>query len=104
MLGLKLRELRESNGFVQRQIAAQLEVDTAYVSKVENEEKPLSKIHITKLAEIFKVSEKDLLKMWLADKIYELIINEEYALEVLKSVRNEIIRNTINQEKKEIPV
>jgi transcriptional regulator with XRE-family HTH domain len=104
MLGLKLRELRESNGLVQRQIAAQLEVDTAYISKVENEEKPLSKIHITKLAHIFKIPEKELLKMWLADKIYEIIINEENALEVLKSVQKEIMRNTINQENKQIAI
>jgi transcriptional regulator with XRE-family HTH domain len=37
MLGLKLKELRESNGMVQRQIAALLEVDTAFISKVEKE-------------------------------------------------------------------
>jgi transcriptional regulator with XRE-family HTH domain len=104
MLGSKLKELRESNGYVQRQIAAELEVDTAYISKVENEEKPLSKIHITKLAHIFKIPEKELLKMWLADKIYEIIIYEENALEVLKSVQKEIVRNTINQENKEIAI
>ena len=37
MLGAKLKELREMNGYVQRQIAAELEVDTAYISKVEND-------------------------------------------------------------------
>ena len=39
MLGVKLKELRETNGMVQRQIAALLEVDTAIISKVEKEEK-----------------------------------------------------------------
>lgn len=104
MLGLKLRELRESNGLVQRQIAAQLEVDTAYISKVENEEKPISKIHISKLAQIFKIPEKELLKMWLADKIYELIIDEENPLDVLKSVQRQIVQNTINQDNKKIAI
>lgn len=42
--------------------------------------------------------------MWLADKIYEIIINEENALEVLKSVQKEIKRNTINQENKQIAI
>ena len=37
MLGVKLKELRETNGMVQRQIAALLEVDTAFISKVEKE-------------------------------------------------------------------
>ncbi len=104
MLGLKLRELRESNGLVQRQIAAQLEVDTAYISKVENEEKPISKIHISKLAQIFKIPEKELLKMWLADKIYELIIDEENPLDVLKSVQRQIVQNTINQDNKKMAI
>jgi HTH-type transcriptional regulator, competence development regulator len=104
MLGSKLRELRETNGLVQRQIAAQLEVDTAYISKVENEEKPLSKIHLAKIAHLFKISEKELLKMWLADKIYELINNEDNALEVIKSVQQELIRKSINQETKKIAI
>ena len=34
MLGEKLKELRESKGLVQRQVAAALGVDTAYVSKM----------------------------------------------------------------------
>jgi len=76
MLGQKLRELREDNGLVQRQIAAELEVDTAYISKVENEEKPLSKLHITKLSKLYKISEKELIQMWLADKIYGLLEDE----------------------------
>ena len=54
MLGVKLKELRESNGLVQRQIAALLEVDTAFISKVEKEEKQISKNHIGRLAKLFK--------------------------------------------------
>ena len=57
MLGVKLKELRETNGMVQRQIAALLEVDTAFISKVEKEEKQISKNHISRLAKLFKVSE-----------------------------------------------
>lgn len=47
MLGKKLRELREAKGLVQRQIAAKLEVDIAYISKIENGEKHLIKTHWT---------------------------------------------------------
>jgi transcriptional regulator with XRE-family HTH domain len=60
MLGVKLKELRETNGMVQRQIAALLEVDTAFISKVEKEEKQISKNHISRLAKLFKVSESEL--------------------------------------------
>ena len=81
MLGSKLKELRESNGYVQRQIAAELEVDTAYISKVENDEKPLSKNHLKKLSKIYKISERELLTIWLTDKIKELVKNEPTAKE-----------------------
>ena len=81
MLGAKLKELREMNGYVQRQIAAELEVDTAYISKVENDEKPLSKSHLKKLSKIYKISERELLTFWLTDKIKELVKNEPTAKE-----------------------
>ena len=81
MLGSKLKELRESNGYVQRQIAAELEVDTAYISKVENDEKSLSKIHLKKLSKIYKISERELLTIWLTDKIKELVKDEPTAKE-----------------------
>ena len=81
MLGSKLKELREINGYVQRQIAAELEVDTAYISKVENEEKQLSKIHLKKLSKMYKISERELLTIWLTDKIKELVRDEPTAKE-----------------------
>ena len=77
MLGVKLRELRETNGMVQRQIAALLEVDTAFISKVEKEEKQISKNHIARLAKLFKVSETELNSFWIADKILALIEDEK---------------------------
>ena len=43
MLCSKLKELRESNGYVQRQIPTEFEVDTADISKVENDKKPFIK-------------------------------------------------------------
>jgi len=56
MLGLRLKELREAKGLLQREIAAKLEVDTAYISKVENDEKRLSKTHISILSKLLGVT------------------------------------------------
>jgi transcriptional regulator with XRE-family HTH domain len=78
MLGEKLRELREARGLVQRQIAAELEVDTAYISKMESNEKPVSRHHLKKLAALLSISEKELLIIWLANKILRTIDEEEY--------------------------
>lgn len=90
MLGEKLKELREAKGLVQRQVAAELEVDTAYISKMENSEKPVNRLHIKKLAKIYGVTEKDLLPIWLADKISLTIDENPYGIEALKLVLNKL--------------
>ncbi len=93
MLGAKLKELREINGYVQRQIAAELEVDTAYISKVENDEKPLSKSHLKKIAKLFKVAEKELVVIWLADKILNTIHDEENKQQALQLALNTLTKS-----------
>lgn len=93
MLGAKLKELRKMNGYVQRQIAAELEVDTAYISKVENDEKPLSKSHLKKIAKLFKVAEKELVVIWLADKILNTIHDDENKEQALQLALNTLTKS-----------
>lgn len=90
MLGQKLRELREAKGLVQRQIAAELEVDTAYVSKIESNEKPVSRQHLKKLAVLLLVSEKELLTLWLADKVYDVLKDEEVAMQAMQVAEKQL--------------
>lgn len=80
MLGQRLKELREAQGFVQRQVAAKLDVDTAYVSKIESNEKPVSRNHLKKLSQLFGIPEEELLTLWLADKVYEVVKGEGESL------------------------
>ena len=86
MLGEKLKELRESKGLVQRQVAAELEVDTAYISKMEGNEKSVSRSYLKKLAVLLNVSEEKLLTLWLADKIYGLVKDEPVRLKSIEVV------------------
>ena len=96
MLGEKLRELREAKGLVQRQVAAELEVDTAYISKMESNEKPVSRNHLKKLAEFLGINEKELLTIWLADKVYDMVKDEEIANDAIELVQNKMIQNKRN--------
>jgi transcriptional regulator with XRE-family HTH domain len=73
MLSVKLKELPEANGLVQRQVDAELEVDTAYISKVENNEKPVSRNYLKKFTQLFAVPLEELLTLWLADKVYDVV-------------------------------
>ncbi|WBL42310.1 helix-turn-helix transcriptional regulator [Algoriphagus halophytocola] len=90
MLGEKLRDLREEKGMLQREVAASLSIDTAYVSKMEKNEKPVSKTHLKQLAIIFGVNEKSLMPLWLAEKIKRSIKDEGYSKQALELVLNEI--------------
>ena len=92
MLGEKLKELRESKGLLQRQIAAELEVDTAYISKIESNEKPVSRNHLKKLSIILGISDDELLTLWIADKIFDLAKDEDLALNAIKVAEKELIK------------
>jgi len=90
MLGEKLKELREAKGLVQRQVAAELEVDTAYVSKMESNEKPVSRTHLKKLSELLGIDEEELLTIWLADKVYDMVKDEDVALKAMGFAEEEL--------------
>lgn len=90
MLNKKIKELREAKGLYQRQVAAYLDVDTAYICKMEHGDKPISRSNLQKLATLFDVPESELVTIWLSDKIVELVRDEPYSRESLKMVLNRI--------------
>lgn len=93
MLREKLKELREAKGLLQRQVAAELDVDTAYVSKMENYDKPVSKAYLSKLAVLYGIDPKVLFTLWLADKVYDVVKDQEVALEAMEVAKKEINNN-----------
>ncbi|MHA1169088.1 MAG: helix-turn-helix domain-containing protein [Candidatus Hodarchaeales archaeon] len=83
IIGQFLRELREEKGLLLRQVAAELEVDTAYISKMERGEKNIKKDHILQLAKLYDFNENKLVAMWLADRIYDIVKDETTATDAL---------------------
>jgi len=75
-LGQKIRELREKQNLLLRQVAAKLEVDTALMSKIERGERNASKQQVINIAKFLKANEEELLTLWLADKIESTIAEE----------------------------
>ncbi len=83
IIGQKLRDLREEKGLLLRQVAAELEVDTAYISKMERGEKNIKKDYIIQLASIYGYDETELIALWLADIVFYTVKNETTALQAL---------------------
>jgi HTH-type transcriptional regulator, competence development regulator len=90
MLGEKLKELREAKGLLQRQVAVELDVDTAYISKMENNDKPVSRNNLVKLARLFGIKEEQLFTYWLADKVYDILKDEEMGLKAIAIAEEEL--------------
>ena len=86
MIGDKIRELRESKEILLRQLAAKLDIDTALLSKMERGDRFFRKEDILTLAKIFKQPQKDLLTLWLADKVLKTIENEEHQKQAIDLV------------------
>jgi transcriptional regulator with XRE-family HTH domain len=75
-LGKKIRELREKQNLLLRQVAAKLEVDTALMSKIERGERNASKQQVINIARFLKADQKELLTLWLADKLENAVGGE----------------------------
>jgi len=84
MIGLYIRKLREERGYLIRQMAALLDIDPTILSKMERGERPFKKENIIKVAEVCNFDKEELLTMWLADKIYDVVKDEDVALEAIE--------------------
>ena len=73
LLGKKIKELREEQKLLQRQLAAILEIDTPMFSKIERGDRRAKRGQVITLAQQFKVDERELLTLWLADKILDAL-------------------------------
>ena len=73
LFGNKIKELRDEQGVLQRQLAALLEIDTPMFSKIERGDRKAKREQVAKLAEYFHQDEKEMLTLWLADKFIDAV-------------------------------
>lgn len=88
--GKHMKELRESKGLFLREVGAALELDNAFISKVENEERLLPRKHLENLAEFLNVPLDELFVLWLSDKIKNLIDDKEIGKQALKMTQKRL--------------
>lgn len=91
IFGNKLRTLREGKQIPQRQLASVLEIDTATYCKIEKGDRRAKREQVLTLSETLKTDFKELLQLWSADKVYEIIENEDDATQILNVVAESIV-------------
>ncbi len=89
-IGEIIRANREKNGLLLRQLAAQLDIDTAILSKIERSERKPTRDQIFKIANIFKLDKDELLIQYLSEKIAYEIADEDVAIKTLKVAEQKI--------------
>lgn len=91
IFGNRLRALREEKQIPQRQLASVLEIDTATYCKIEKGDRRAKREQVLTLSETLKTDFKELLQLWSADKVYEIIENEDDATQILNVVAESIV-------------
>ncbi len=88
--GDRIKLLREERQLLQRQVANQLDIDTSMLSKIEGGDRKAKKEQITQFAKILKVSADELLTLWLADQLIEVVEGENLALKAIQVAEEEV--------------
>ena len=88
--GVKIKTLREQNHLYLRQVAACLEIDSALLSKIEKGIRNLKKERIPKLAEVLNADKEELLTLFLADQLDEIIKDEPLDKKAINIIINTI--------------
>ena len=92
IFGNKIRSLREEKQIPQRQLAAALEIDTATYCKIEKGDRRAKREQVTTLAYLLEVDSKELIRLWSADKVYDIIAEEEEATQILNVVAESLVQ------------
>ena len=72
--------MRLEQGLRQRQLAELLGTDKPMYSKMELGARRVRRDQVPKLAELYKVDERELMKLWLADSVYAILKEEDETL------------------------
>ena len=87
----RLKQLREQNNLLQRQMSAALEIDTGLYSKIERGDRRPKREQVITLAKILKANQEELLTLWLADQVYLVVKDENIADKALNVVQENIV-------------
>ena len=89
-LGKRIKEIREEKGLLQRQLAAELEIDSPMYSKIERGERRAKREQVIKLADLLETDKDELLTLWLAGQVNEIVKDESTALKAIEIVKEHL--------------
>ncbi len=88
--GKTIRKIRGAQGLLLREVAAALEVDPSFLSRIESGIKRPTRDHVVRLAAILNTSEDALLIAYLSDRIVYEVQGEALAMEAMSVAEQKI--------------
>ncbi len=85
----RLKQLREERNIPQRKLAYLLNIDTPMYSRLERGERKVKREQVVALANFY--NDDSLLALWAADKIYNVLAEEEEPQKVLSIVSEQFL-------------
>lgn len=98
-----LKAAREKKGLLIREVAQQLGIDQALVSKFESGVRMPTKDQVLRMARLYEVDADDLLVSWMKEKIIYQIGDDELALKAMMAAEEEIKYKLSTNKAKPIP-
>jgi len=93
--GTLIKRVRKARSLLLREVAAKLNVDPSFLSRIEGGTKQASREHVIQLAEILEADVNELLVAYLSDRIIYELQGEKLAMKAM-SVAEEKIRYFAN--------
>jgi transcriptional regulator with XRE-family HTH domain len=85
-----IKEKREAQNLLLREVSALTEIDQSIICKFEKGERKPSREQVLKFAEIYNLPKDDLIISWQSDKVaYDLLL-ENHALEILRVAESKV--------------
>lgn len=97
--GEHIRTLREKRNLLLRELAANLDMDVAYLSKIERGNRMARREQVIAFAKELNEDENQLVKMWMAEQIVDLVKDEKDRAEILTIATEKISSLTQNSKK-----
>ena len=91
----RIKQLRERSQLPQRKIAEVLDIDGATYCKIERGERRAKREYIPIIAEILQADTEELLTLWLADQVVEVVEKDKKISNKVLGIAKQNISNRI---------
>ena len=72
---------------------------TSLTPRNKSNEKPVSRQHLKKLSVLLGIAEDELLTLWLADKVYDVVKDEEVAIKAMHVAEDHVLKTKNKKER-----